>query len=141
MKFWQNSLCRERLVEILEVSLQLYPSERVQINNKDKDKTTNCMPSTIGFTSKKKDKDNTNTIESVAKYLALGLMALRSFQSSIIFPNILCVINHLCIRSDDLEKKNAESNKKGTVGKRGKATPKKAKIRVLKPKTLHTMFK
>tara|TARA_B110000046_G_scaffold39365_1_gene43329 strand:- start:3862 stop:4059 length:198 start_codon:yes stop_codon:yes gene_type:complete len=40
----------------------------------------------------------------------------------------------LCIFSEERAKQNAANNKKGTVGNKGKITPRIAKIRVINPK-------
>ena len=65
----------------------------------------------------------TTIIDVADKYLDLRLMAPFSCQSRMAGPKVLCDNNQLCALCDDLPKKNAASNRNGTVGSTGRKMP------------------
>lgn len=67
--------------------------------------------------------EKTTTIETADRYLDLRLMAPFSCQSRMDGPKVLCDTNQLCALCDDFPKKNAASNKNGTVGNTGRKMP------------------
>jgi len=66
---------------------------------------------------------NTTTIDPADRYFDLRLIAPFFRQSRMPGPKVLCDSNQSCAFCDDLPKKNAASNKNGTVGNRGRKTP------------------
>jgi len=81
----------------------------------------------------------TATMDAADRYLDLRLIAPFSRQSRRAGPNVLCDSNQSCALGDDFPKKNAASNRKGTVGSKGRKSPVKPASTLSIPKASQTI--
>lgn len=98
------------------------------------------MKITVQLNPMIQDNANTTAKEMVANFFAFGRMAPLWFQSSIKGPNVGCVVIQVCSLSDERAKQNAARIMKGTVGSKGKMTPKRPKQTLTSPKMSHSIF-
>lgn len=100
-----------------------YASGRVQIKISTAPRIKPCKTNIRGLNPSANESPYAATIETVEYHFTRLLIAPFLCQSSIEGPNFGCVMSQWCSRSEDLEKKNAESNINGTVGNIGSNIP------------------
>ena len=110
-----------------------YSDGRVQINSITHESVTACMANICQRSPSITDKPKAAITQIVAIFFAGRRIAPDFCQSLIGGPNFGWLSNHLCARSDDRAKQNADNSKNGTVGSNGRTIPINARATVIQP--------